>query len=253
MSSQLELAQKRIARDERARLINLIASGMAHQLRNSLTGAILLLQTTMKRHSDTEELPMALQQLRLAQESIKRLLAMRFTEEKQEYRSMNVEQINSELNEYVHSMADHMHVQLSWQTDASIAKATLVDGEAIVGALLNLILNAIEAAGHGGTVKCLTGTIDNTEGLHDKAVKWIQWLIVDNGPGPAPEVAETMAEPFVTTKKEGVGLGLPMAIRTAEQFKGALTWARKDEWTIFDFRIPLGLNCDSNATAEESL
>lgn len=245
MSNQLESAQKQIARDERARLINLIASGMAHQLRNSLTGAILLLQTVMRSHADSEEIPMALQQLRLAQESIKRLLAMRFTEDKNDYRTLTVATINHELREYVQSMASHMNVALTWDTPDDVGKIAIAEGEAIVGAILNLLLNAIEACGPGGEVKCqvrLTDTTDSVEARFDNKTsrkQFVEWFIVDNGPGPASEVALTMEEPFVTTKKEGVGLGLPMAIRTAKRFGGSLNWNRKVDWTIFEFRIPL--------------
>ncbi|MFN7208262.1 MAG: HAMP domain-containing protein, partial [Planctomycetota bacterium] len=78
MSQQLEHAKEEIANSERSRLIHMLANGMAHQLRNSLAGAVLLLQTLLRRNPDSppQEIQFALQQIQLAEESIRRLLTI---------------------------------------------------------------------------------------------------------------------------------------------------------------------------------
>jgi nitrogen-specific signal transduction histidine kinase len=48
-----------------------------------------------------------------------------------------------------------------------------------------------------------------------------------------------MFDPFATTKPEGVGLGLAMCQRVAEQMQGSITWQRRDDWTEFHMQLPI--------------
>ena len=94
--------------------------------------------------------------------------------------------------------------------------------------MLNLALNAIEAAGPGGRV-----TISASR---DDAALSIR--IGDNGQGPPPELAESLCEPFVTGKPEGIGLGLTLARHVAEAHRGQLDWDRRDGETSFRLTLP---------------
>jgi len=245
MSQQLERAQGEIIRAERVRMINLLASGMAHQLRNSLGGAMLLLQTVLRRNATqkplkdpSEELSMALNQIRLAEESIRRLLMMSKTGVHVIDHPMTVAAIHVSLGEFLGSWAVHHGVQIVWQCSPGHTDRIIARGETTVGAILNLIMNGMEAAGPGGVVECEYDFLpdsslpvssesgDNSAGSH-------RWRIRDNGPGPSPDIADQILEPFVTSKREGVGLGLPTTCRIAEQFGGSLTWSRDGSWTVF--------------------
>ena len=52
--------------------------------------------------------------------------------------------------------------------------------------------------------------------------------VADSGPGPPPELADSLCEAFVTSKPEGVGLGLALAQRVAADHGGRLSWSRED-------------------------
>jgi len=235
MSNQLALAHDRIAKSERSRLINLVASGMAHQLRNSLTGAVLCLQSYIRAHPqfESEELSMAFIQLKLAQESIRRLLASNSESEMADYADLSIGGIHDTLNSYVKKYAEHHQVDFVLEDEKVNPQCMIHQGSAIVGALLNLVMNAIEATGSGGHVRCrLSMTLDNVS--RDEV--WL-WRIEDDGPGPNEQILQSMMEPFVTSKPEGVGLGLPMAKRVAEKFNGSLRWHREENKTVFEFCI----------------
>ncbi len=95
-------------------------------------------------------------------------------------------------------------------------------------ALLNLTLNAIEAAGPGGTVR-----LEATALGEEVAVE-----VADSGAGPPPELGDSLCEAFVTSKPEGVGLGLALAHRVAADHGGRLAWTRQDGETRFRLTLP---------------
>jgi nitrogen-specific signal transduction histidine kinase len=63
--------------------------------------------------------------------------------------------------------------------------------------------------------------------------------VTDSGPGPSPDVAAKLFEPFVTGKPEGVGLGLAVARQVAEAHGGTITWRRENDRTVFRIVLPL--------------
>jgi signal transduction histidine kinase len=246
MSQQLEKAQGEIAKAERARLINVLASGMAHQLRNSLAGALLLLQTMLKRLTNPpDEIPFAIQQIQLAEESIRRLLTISRPGRHVEDQPMSIAEIHRQLECYIQSIVSHH--QLQWlircdSDDPTIELGRIVSaGSSVVSSLLNLAMNAIEAhletaqgaetgtTAISGIVECVY-RFDPSDEMH-------HWILRDNGPGPDPAIANQMFDPFVTGKREGVGLGLPTASMLAKQLGGDLQWRRKDGWTEFEWTI----------------
>ena len=242
MSEQLQKSSSQIAQNERSRLINLMASGLAHELRNHLTGARLAIQTCNPDPETREALSISLKQMKLAEESIQRLLTLRVDEPDKMAGPMTIEQIQDSLRELLQPIAAHQRVHLQLHACRNlqeepcgllVLQQSVKDGSSIVGALINLGLNALEAAGPGGAVELSSRVLD------DRQAK-IEWQVKDNGPGPTAEIAETMFEPFATTKREGVGLGLAMCKRIAQRHAGDVTWQRQDGWTIFTMTISTG-------------
>jgi signal transduction histidine kinase len=100
--------------------------------------------------------------------------------------------------------------------------------EALRAALVNLALNAIDATGAGGHVS-IAAEVGGGR---------ITLAVEDDGPGPPTELGTALAEPFVTGKQEGVGLGLSVARAVAEQHGGTLAWRRADGRTRFTIALP---------------
>ena len=82
---------------------------------------------------------------------------------------------------------------------------------------MNLTLNAIEAAGPAARSGSRRSAIGD-----EVAVE-----VADTGAGPPPELADSLCEAFVTSKPEGVGLGLALAHRVAADHGGRLTWTAR--------------------------
>ena len=93
-------------------------------------------------------------------------------------------------------------------------------------ALSNLVLNAIQVAR-----KVQVRATHNTDqlGIADQ----LRIVVTDDGPGPPTEIADELFEPFVTSKPEGLGLGLPLVARAAQRLRGNVDWQRVDDQTEF--------------------
>jgi signal transduction histidine kinase len=92
------------------------------------------------------------------------------------------------------------------------APPVLADRDHLKQVLLNLVLNAVQATGRGGTV-----TI-GAQGLRDR----VRLSVADTGPGiPAP-VLSRIFDPYFTTKANGLGLGLTIARRIVEAHGGSI-------------------------------
>jgi signal transduction histidine kinase len=121
------------------------------------------------------------------------------------------------------------HAKVTLQTGCGAAPLVVTADEAgLRAAVLNLALNAVEAAGHGGSVR-----LDAVASGGEVVVE-----VSDTGPGPPPGLADSLFEPFTTGKPEGVGLGLALAHEVAAAHGGALTWGRVGSETRFRLALP---------------
>jgi signal transduction histidine kinase len=94
-------------------------------------------------------------------------------------------------------------------------------------AISNLLINAMQAGRE----------VDVTASKAD--VDRLRVIVQDDGPGPPAEVADDLFEPFVTSKPEGLGLGLPLVARSAERLGGTVEWHRNAGKTQFVFHARL--------------
>lgn len=103
------------------------------------------------------------------------------------------------------------------------------DPDMLRAALLNIMLNACQAAGN----KEVDVRVAADNGFCRIAV-------LDRGPGIPPEVRDRIFEPFFTTRVNGTGLGLAIVKRMVELQEGTVTLAdRPDGGTIAEVTIPL--------------
>ena len=101
-------------------------------------------------------------------------------------------------------------------------------------ALLNLVLNAIEASPSGGMVTIhVARTKDGT----------LRIRVIDRGSGMTPEVLDRIRRPYFTTRKDGSGLGVAMARALIEQHGGRLVYeSTKGHGTTVSVDLPLDVH-----------
>ena len=119
------------------------------------------------------------------------------------------------------------------QTDlASDVPIIASDQAQLQQVFLNLVSNAIDAIGNGGTIEVSTRQLDGD----------IHVDVKDNGPGMSPEMQKKIFEPFVTTKSggKGTGLGLWVSLGIVEKMGGTITVESKvGEGCTFTVKLPI--------------
>ena len=145
----------------------------------------------------------------------------------------------------------------------------LGDSDALDHMVLNLLLNAIEAAGQmpesaaAATEQTQTCPPPTREAqvwvsLRGTANERVVLIVEDTGPGPPAEITDKMFEPFVTAKTDGVGLGLAVAREVAAEHHGQLGWERRvaqppgQATTRFTVELPIAGEGNARANAARS-
>ncbi|MEL1089549.1 sensor histidine kinase [Pseudomonas sp. OB66] len=222
--------QDQLARHERLSSLGRMVASLAHQIRTPLSAALLYAS-----HLTEQQLPVETQQ-RFAGR-----LKERLHELEHQVRDMLVF-ARGELpltdritpNALMQSLqaAALTHVQdlpIRWQCD-SHAGELLCNRDTLVGALLNLIENAIQASAGEARLKVHCYTRGNT----------LRLCVSDSGSGIEPTVLARLGEPFFTTKVTGTGLGLTVVKAVARAHQGELTLrSRVGRGTCAQVSLPL--------------
>lgn len=108
-----------------------------------------------------------------------------------------------------------------------------LDARMVRQALLNLVVNALQAMPAGGTLEIAT----RIEHRDERSFACID--VTDTGAGIRLEDHARVLEPFYTTKPAATGLGLPLVKRVVEAHDGELGFASDETGTTFTIRLPL--------------
>ncbi len=225
--------QDQLARHERLSSLGRMVASLAHQIRTPLSAALLYAS-----HLTEQELPVATQQ-RFAGR-----LKERLHELEHQVRDMLIfargelpltDRVTPKMLMQSLQAAAQAHVQdlpIRWQCD-SHAGELLCNRDTLVGAILNLIENAIQASSTEVRLKVHL----YARGSH------LRVAISDSGSGIDPRVLARLGEPFFTTKATGTGLGLTVVKAVARAHQGELLLrSRPGRGTCAQVILPLFAN-----------
>ena len=111
-------------------------------------------------------------------------------------------------------------------------------------ALVNLVVNAVQAMPRGGTVQVRVSMERRPEGA------WLNINVSDEGVGLSPRAAEKMFQPFFTTKATGTGLGLAVVKRIVDGHQGEVIASPNPagKGTMFTVRLPPSFDREGGLT-----
>ncbi len=258
LAGQLDELRQVIRRTERLSLLGQLSGGLAHHLRNCVTGARLAVQLHQRQcqNADQESLGVALRQLILSDEHLQRFLAVGKPQPPQ-LAELDLRTLLDEVDSLVGLSCRHRKIDLQFKQPPQPV-VVHADAEQLRQLLLNLVLNAIDAVssntvavssntvsvgsntvavGNSGTAGGNHGTVRVEIDL--PSAQTVRLRVFDSGPGPPPELVEKLFEPFVTGKREGIGLGLAVSRQIADAHGGTLRYVREGE-TCFELVLPSG-------------
>lgn len=227
--SERDRLMVQVMRADRLAGLGELTAGIAHEIRNPLTSIRGFLQYLQECEDPAEWRrygPLIIREVDSLNRLVGELLAFGRP------RPPQIDKV--QIGQLVEEMAFLARGKSSAHIELSIAPdLPPIDGdrEALKQAILNLLINAIQAIPEGGTVK--VSTEDGGDGR-------VVIRVADDGIGIEPENLAKVFDPFFSTKASGTGLGLAMVHRIVDAHHGVITIdSRPGEGTTAELRLPV--------------
>ncbi len=211
--------QSQLSRHERLSALGKMMSALAHQIRTPLSAAMLYAGHLCNSKLDEEKRHQFSEKICNRLNNIERQVQDMLIFAKGELPLKDVVSVN----ELQQALAEAMEVPLMttesncvWQNDCA-EQVIQCNREALIGALLNLVNNAIQAVERNAKLRI---TFTSTQPKHAEEEPQLMIAVCDAGPGIAPELLPNLGDLFVTTKAQGTGLGLAVVKAVARAHHG---------------------------------
>lgn len=229
--------EQKLVQAERLSALGNLAAGVAHEIGNPLNG-IKLTVSHLKDMSARNELDGAsfdtYADSILAEVSrLDRIVRDFLTLAKEREISLQPYSLGKLISETVHLIEKDARARgIAIETDVdSAGKEALIDPQMLKGAIINLLINAMEASETAGTISVTLAEDDGEMTLK----------ITDRGHGIPDDILERIFDPYFSTKSSGTGLGLPLTRTIIEKHNGDISVeSKKGEGTTVTVTLPAG-------------
>lgn len=252
--SALKAINAQLMQAQKMESIGLLASGIAHEFNNLLSGIIpnaeLIKMTIIDDEANFARADSIHKSAKRAGNIVKQLLS--FARHDKIDDSISVD-LNHSVTETLDIMGKLFGKEITVENKLSINLPPIkIDPTRIQQIIMNLAINARDALNGKGkitfTAKPVRIAVNNTNGLSEG--KYVKLSVKDNGEGIAEKDLEKIFDPFFTTKDQGkgTGLGLSTVYGIVKNLKGDIkVISEKDKGTQFDIFFPV------SGTADDSL
>ena len=230
-----QLHFQQMERADRLASVGEMAAGIAHEIKNPLTGiaaAITIIKDDFTATDPrTEIVNEVLEQVKRLDKTVNDLLFFgKPTPPEPTYADLNSLLKKTLMFASQHRGVKNIEKRIELQEDLP---PVFVDGKQIQQVLLNLILNAVQAMPDGGLLT-ITSALSERDGM-----KWVRIRIADTGKGIPPLILGKIFTPFFTTKAQGTGLGLAICHKLVTQHQGTIDVTSEDgSGTVFTVSLP---------------
>lgn len=224
-----KLMEKEMSRMDRLNLIGEMAAGIAHEIRNPLTTVRGFLQSFMQKKEFAQfdsRLNLMITELDRANSIITEYLSLA--------RNKLLDQSPQNLNTIIQNLLPLLEsdalLNEKWIVTELLddLPVLLLDAQEMRQLILNFVRNGLEAMLPGGQLTI--GTFAEAE----QVVLFIQ----DQGSGIPPEIEQKLGTPFLTTKENGTGLGLPICFNIANRHNAKIEIKTGESGTTFMVKFP---------------
>ncbi len=236
----LREAEEAVRRADRLAALGQLTAGLAHELRNPL--GTIKASAEMLSRSVANENEIAREMAGFISTEVDRTNALvtRFLEFARPLQLRRAPAALSSLIERAIVLARREAGEISFHTNFAPDIPSLeLDAELMERVFYNLLLNAAQATQAGGTVTVKTRLAGDTAAVQ----------VIDRGCGIDPAIRPAIFNPFVTSKPEGVGLGLAIVSKIVDEHSGKiLVESQPGKGSIFQVTLPLTNHAeDSNS------
>ena len=213
-TQELRRAQAETMRGEKLASVGLLASGVAHELNNPLTGILtfshLVRQKMPDKSADAEDMDLVIRETKRCAAIIKRLLD--FAREKQpEKKFTDLNQVIDDTVRIVERPAHLRDIEISVDLDRTLPQIW-IDADQIKQVVMNMLVNAQHAVEEKGSITVTTRRAKDPRAAATEDKPMVAISIVDTGCG-IPEVnLRRIFDPFFTSKDVGKGTGLGLSV-----------------------------------------
>ncbi|GAB4173808.1 MAG: PAS domain-containing sensor histidine kinase [Geothermobacteraceae bacterium] len=223
--------RQRMERMERLASLGRLSAGLAHEVRNPLTGISLLLDELHDRllhqQNDQELIRRALQEIERLEGLVGSLLSFS-TVTRGEKKPGDLSRVVEELLLLVGKQLEKQGIELVFDREQKLPTICF-DANRIKQALLNLVTNAMDSMPDGGTLHVGVASCDDG----------VLVTIRDTGGGMDPDRLEMIFEPFYTSKEGGTGLGLAITHNIISEHGGRIdAESRVGQGSLFRIWLP---------------
>ena len=216
--------ERRIRRLERLASIGTLSAGVAHEIKNALVAIKSFADLLAQRNQDIEMTSLISREAKRIDSLVNQLLKFAGPA-KPTFAVVSLHEVIENSLRLVQHQLKVRKIQLVRALDAGHDQVQ-GDAKQLEQALINLLLNAIEAMEEMGTLTVATELVVATEQISRAEPKGkkeqVQVSIKDTGSGIPPELATRLFVPFMTTKPEGTGLGLAITARIIQEHRGRI-------------------------------
>jgi two-component system NtrC family sensor kinase len=249
---QIEQQREALRQSEKLSAMGSLLAGVAHELNNPLA-IVMGRASLLEEKCDDAALKADVTRIREAAERCGRIVRTFLNMA----RSRPTQRVSVALNSLVRAAAEMLHysyrthgIELTLNLGDGMPEV-MADGDQIGQVVLNLLVNAQQALSGGNGerwVRVETGT-EQRRGNREPRV-WLR--VADNGPGVSPELRERVFDRFFTTKPDGIGTGLGLAVSRslAREHGGELMLEAAGPQGGASFRLSLPISGEAEADTE---
>jgi len=229
-----KLDEQALMQAEKLSAVGKIAASLAHEINNPLQaiiGNIGLAAESLDNRGDLENyLEIASHELKRVSRIVSDLRQASRKPEIKERSPGRLEEVVEKVISLTEKKADEKGIKIIYKKEKNLPPVML-NAEQIEQVLLNLVMNALEAIVSEGEVLIDIERSSNPEGAH--------MSVTDSGEGIPEKIQPDIFEPFYTTKKEGLGLGLYISREIITAHRGTIKLVNSSEnGTRFEIWLP---------------
>ncbi|HZG20753.1 MAG TPA: ATP-binding protein [Herbaspirillum sp.] len=236
--SQSERLSRQLSHAERLATLGRVAAGMAHEIRNPIGAMRMKAENALAAPAQvraarvTGALEMVVSQTERLDALVASLLALAQPFQVQRQRidlGAWIEERRQAHAELAERKQLRLDTALNLPSFAGGLSTTALDPVQMARALDNLLLNALAHCEPGGLIQIGARLVQDA-----RLLLWV----ADDGPGVAPELRESLFDPFVSQRSGGTGLGLVLVREIVHAHGGSITLATTARGARFDMELP---------------